>query len=271
MACIDPMMKLLNKSGYNMVRVPREGILPMDLLGRQHGRFEREGALRYLVTDPPEVFPPISPDQRTASLEGTRTDGLKVGLGVNILETLLKAMGGAIGGHADFDWARRMTFEFADVYSNTVDVMAVGHSLSGATVDRGNLVLKRYVEGVGKLYMITETLKSNSLVVEFESRTSAGGGATLPVIKEAVSGDLEIRGEAGRERAIRFQGETALVFAFRAHEVVVEDGELALQHARGPLVLAAGEGGAGPDPSLLAEADFLDMGDGAAGPSSGIA
>ena len=48
MACSDPSLTYLNGFGYNVIRLPRKGIEPLDVLGRDQS-LEKLGALPDIV------------------------------------------------------------------------------------------------------------------------------------------------------------------------------------------------------------------------------
>ena len=43
--CIDPRLTYLNSKGYNVILLPREGIEPLDVLGRDNGGVNRLGTI----------------------------------------------------------------------------------------------------------------------------------------------------------------------------------------------------------------------------------
>ena len=57
--CKDPALNYLNREGYNVVKLPRAGLEPMDVLGRDGRSLERLGKLQRIWTSPKLSSRPI--------------------------------------------------------------------------------------------------------------------------------------------------------------------------------------------------------------------
>ena len=96
MLCSDKSTTFLRGLGYNVVRHPSADFTPLGLLGRQNGETIRLGPLNLLITNPPGPLPKVTADVVAADINGQATSKLDIGIGANILGTLIGAMRGAL-------------------------------------------------------------------------------------------------------------------------------------------------------------------------------
>src|SRR5579875_3405935 len=87
----DPALTYLNKLGYNVVRMPRAGIDPLQLIGRDQDIRPLGPLTDYL--DAGVSPPPILPPRDAVAVNGQRTDALDCSVGLGILSNALKAFG----------------------------------------------------------------------------------------------------------------------------------------------------------------------------------
>jgi hypothetical protein len=258
-SCSDSGVSFLKELGYNVVRVPREGIEPLLLIGRQGGTVAQLGTLDKLTKHAPDqALPKITRDLAATDLSGQRTDRLKAGIGLNILGSLIGALGGKLGVNAAFSSAKSLQFRFDDVLTDTVQPFDIGNYLRDADIDQGNPVLDQYLMGNGRLYVITETIKSDKLSVNVETKSEHGGGLELPVIQQAVGGDVSVEtGKEGKSN-LTFKGKAHLTFGFKAFEIGVANGEITLMAVKASAALAMrGATKPAPRPDMVVAQDEL--------------
>jgi hypothetical protein len=223
--CSDKGVNYLSALGYNVVRVPRTNVAPLDLIGRARDQM-RIGTLMQLVTNPGEL-PALSATGDTASISGKSTDKMKLGVGLNILGPIVNALAGtSIGIQAAYEKASSVQFSFEDVTMDRVDPLAVGQFLRNAVIDVDNPVLKHYVLGKGQLYVIMEVLKSNKLTVTSEASSNTGVAIDVPVIESIASGKLELDLSKSANGQVKYTGSKPLVFGFKCMRVAVIGGAL---------------------------------------------
>ncbi|MGH9320381.1 MAG: hypothetical protein ACRD3V_10930, partial [Vicinamibacteria bacterium] len=110
MACGDPSTRFLKNLGYNVVKHPRMGIRPLELIGRQNKAVTRLGVIEQLVTQSDSARPAIFENEPAANVNGQTSASITLGIGLNILGTILSAMGGNLGINATYTNARKITF-----------------------------------------------------------------------------------------------------------------------------------------------------------------
>lgn len=73
----EPSITFLNKFGYNVIKLPRTGIEPLDVIGRDQG-MQWLGPLNKVWTST-GLEPLPGPPHPAAAVNGQRTDALEVG------------------------------------------------------------------------------------------------------------------------------------------------------------------------------------------------
>src|SRR5436190_17074162 len=81
--CKDPSLTFLNASGYNVVRLPRVGIGPMDILGKD-ATIERLGRVDQLWTST-QPLPTVNGPLDAANITGQKSSDMKLSIGLKIL------------------------------------------------------------------------------------------------------------------------------------------------------------------------------------------
>jgi hypothetical protein len=258
--CKDAATTYLQRLGYNVVRHPREGIAPLQLIGVQGGETLYLGGLDRLLANPPGTLPEITRDEVTADIHGQKSSKLDLAIGVNILQSVLSAQGGNLGVSTGYQGVRTIQFVFDQVLSDSVEPLALGDYLRGGVVDADNLVLHQYVLGNGRLFVITRTVKTSKFTVKAESRADVAAALDVPKIQEIVSGNVKVTAGAEDTGTVSYEGSKHLVFGFQCFEVGVADGVLALMQVKSGILALAAESGASPAaPTVLASNGLLDV------------
>lgn len=239
--CTDPSTTYLKRLGYNVVRHPQEGIHPLDLIGMQSGSNNYLGSLTKLITNAPAQLPAINLDLEATDVNGQRSSQLKLGIGVNILGSVIGAMGGNLGVDTSYTNAHTIEFLFSGVLKDRAAPLDIGNYLRDGEVDAGNPVLREYVLGNGRLFLITETIKAKKVSVAYHRRFGADAKVNVPAIHGLlVDAGITVQGQSGSGSTITYEGSKYLTFGFRCYEVGVEAGELRLMASgAGAVPLAA--------------------------------
>lgn len=240
--CRDNATNYLAQLGYSVIRVPREQINPLDLVGRDKDQMKL-GTLDQLLTNPGNL-PAITADQAAAQISGQTSSKLKLGIGINILGNVLGALAGSnLGIAAAYQQASTIQFEFTDVFFDSVLPLSVGKYLRDAEIDVGNPVLELYVLGKGQLFLITEVLKSASITVKAEKSDGTNLELKVPVIQQIANGKLNVDLDRSASGVVKYSGKKPLAFGFKSFRVDIEDGTLALAAAApNDVAMAAGVG-----------------------------
>ncbi|MBK6005352.1 hypothetical protein JJB11_04535 [Ramlibacter ginsenosidimutans] len=259
--CIDSSTKFLKKLGYNVVRLPREGIAPLQLIGVQNGDAQQLGSLDQLVA--PDAtrreLPAIRPNEKAGAVNSQRSSDLSAALGLNILGAIIGSMGGNLGVQSQYKFAKTIAFEYADVTGDAVAPLEIGQYLRDAVIDVDNKIIQQYVLGNGRLYLITRTLKATKFRVEAKDAKGGSVAVQVPEIQKTIGGKVEVKADVAGSSAVTYEGKVPLVFGFQCLDVGVRDGVLSLENtAAGSVAMAAG--GKEPESVILDEQGLLNLG-----------
>ena len=227
--CKDISVSFLKDAGYNVVRHPDAVLQPLDLIGVQKGEPRYLGPLNLLIANPPDSLPRILRDTPGADIEGKKSSSLHIGVGVTVLGDLLGAMGSNLGVNLSYTNARRIEFGYSGVLNDSVVPLEVGNYLRDADIDAGNLVLKEYVMGNGKLHLVTKTAKSNTFSVVYERSSGVAASLDVPLLQSIAGGNIKIDSSSAAQGKISFTGSQQIAFAFQSFRVGIDDnGDLSL-------------------------------------------
>lgn len=259
--CTDKSTTYLKQHGYNVVRLPREGIRPLDLIGRQRDAVNYLGRLDKLLTHPSHALPPIKSNAESAEIHGQTSSKLPLAIGLNVLDSILSALGAGAGITANYKGAKTLQFGFGKPLVDTVAQLDIGQYLKNGEIDDDNLILKEYVLGNGDLFIITETIKTNKFTVSAEA---SGGGEfklDVPAIQQLLSAGVQVSVDANSAGTVSYEGPKLLVFGFKCVQMGWTDEGMRLVNVKpGSVAMAAGDEGA-PEmrPSILDPNGLLDM------------
>ncbi|MEA5503941.1 hypothetical protein VB735_12625 [Halotia wernerae UHCC 0503] len=122
MQCKDNSINYLNKLGYNVVRLPREGIMPLLVVGKHKEEAKIFGPIQDLVQQPSPVLPSIDKDLQVANISGLKSSQLEFSIGINFLQLMLSALNvGNVG--IDVAYKTAKTIEFALSKAPVIDVL----------------------------------------------------------------------------------------------------------------------------------------------------
>jgi hypothetical protein len=253
--CKDPSLTYLNSAGYNVVRLPRVGIGPLDILGRD-STIERLGKVDQLWSSS-QPLPPIHGPNDASAVNGKKSSDLKLSIGLKILSTALGAMGAAVPDVSlAYSSARNVTFAFTDVKTFTVDPLAVGQYLSAGDLASNNPFVRRYFEDEDcSAFMITEVLMSKSITVTATNDSGVEIGVDLPAIQQAVGAKVGVRPKSSANSTLTYTGNELLAFGFKCFGIAFVNGRWEVFSAKpsAALSFAVPTPGAPLSPMLLGD------------------
>lgn len=254
--CRDKATTYLQRFGYNVVRHPREGIAPLDVIGHQRGTVSVLGRLDQLIAEPGPL-PRIITDEVAADINGQATDELHVGIGLSLMKAVLSGFGGGAGINAAFAGARTVQLVFDGVLTDRVLPLDVAKFLNDRVVDSDPL-LDQYIGGKGTIYVVTQTVKSAKLEVVAKDRHGTAVELDVQQLQALVGGQVKVDAAARSQGTVTYEGPKPLVFGFQCFEVGFERGEFQLFSSRpGSRAMAAGKDVT--NGSILAEDELLEI------------
>ena len=264
----DPSITFLNKFGYNVIKLPRTGIEPMDLIGRDQVT-QWLGPIRSVwqpkdIANNPEPLP--GPAHPASAVNGQRTDALEVSFGLSILANALAAFGATVPSlNAAYKEAHSVQFAYTNVTSSSVSPLLAGNYLANGTLRTDNPVVKNYFYGdKSRAFLIMEVLKSNSITVSATDSHGADVGISLPAVQGLVGAKLDVKPSGSSNSTITFTGPDAVTFGFSVQQIARVGDEWALHGAAASGDIAFGVPGVGvaapedgaPNPLVFDTGDF---------------
>jgi hypothetical protein len=220
----DQSITFLRSFGYSVFRVPRLGAQPLDVLHRDGKDLTRLGGITDLV-EPGAVPPPSMhrDDRPGVNIEGTESSKVNVNIGVTILGSFIGALGGGnLGVQTGFSRARSVTFKYASVLEDSIDVLALERFIRGGRISP--FIPPGTVDKLidDEVYAITSVLKTNMIVVTGQAESGNSVQLDVPVIQQAVGANIKVGTEGASTSSVTFQGPVAVPFAFQAVQLVFD-------------------------------------------------
>jgi hypothetical protein len=244
--CSDPALTDLTNLGYTAVKLPSTKVQPLDLIGRDPKSTEWLGPMPKLCAS--SKPPPKIEKSPTSAIDVTRTNALKLGVGIKILRGLLSSFkidGAALD--AAYSNAHSLRLTFANPITRMVSPVKLGEWLLTAMPNAANPVVKHYFANPDpdcKAYVITETLTSDSFSVSALGKNDQHIDVDLPTVQTALGGQLDAKRASNVAQGLTYVGKEFLTFGFKA---------LALGHSFGIWVISGfrpGEAVLGPNDGL---------------------
>ncbi|MEO7274311.1 MAG: hypothetical protein ABIX28_16655 [Vicinamibacterales bacterium] len=226
--CKDPVTTELNKRGYNLVKLPRVGIDPMDVLGREDGSMEKLGSMSEVWTSAAPV-PPIGAPAAVAGVTGEKTSDLDVGIGLKLLADALAGLGAGLSLpslNLAFKKAKKVQFKFINVESTSITPFALGKFLANGTLDMSNPFVSHYFgNDETQEYIIFDVLKSDSISVTAKTESGTTVEADIGALSGALKASVSATASSAGASEITFEGKVKATFAFKLFEVLFENGK----------------------------------------------
>jgi hypothetical protein len=215
----DPSITFLNKFGYNVIKLPRTGIEPMDVIGRDHVMQWLGPISRVWTSAGPDPVPSL-PHQASA-VNGQRTDALDLSLGLSILANTLAAFGASVPSlDVAYKNAHSVQFSYTNVTSTSVSPFDAGNYLAQGTLRSDNPVVKNYFSSdKAEAFLIVEVLKSDSITVTATDSHGTAVGIDLPHIQDVVNAKIGIKPSNASNSTITFTGPVAVTFGFAVQQI----------------------------------------------------
>lgn len=222
--CNDPRLTYLNHLGYNVVKLPRAGVEPLQVLGRDGKSLENLGKLGSIWTSTVPV-PQPDPPADAISINGQKTDNLKLSVGLDILSSVLQGMGvPAPKLETAYSRARSVQFTFVNVHVSSVAPLEVGKYLSSGDLDGSNPFVTYFRDHDKEAYVITEVLKSNSITVTAKDEHGVSVGVDMPNLQNVLGAKVSVSTAGSTASDLTFQGTQELAFAFKVFGIGYANG-----------------------------------------------
>jgi len=230
--CTDPRLTYLNNIGYNVLKLPRERLPVLTIIGRDNGVMQELGLLSNIWKT--EAKPPDQEQQEAGSeINGQKTNNLKLSIGLEILSGILKVMG-AVTPQVDFAYthAKSVQFGFKNVRINRVQPFLVGEYLSNGDLNQKNPFASYFTDEDKEAFVITDVLLSNAINVIAKNENGQSVGVDVPAIGKAVSAKIKVELDQKEETAVTYEASTPLAFGFKVFGIQHSDGNWGIYGAK---------------------------------------
>lgn len=215
----DPSITFLNKFGYNVVKLPRVGIEPMDVIGRDETT-QWLGPLRSVWKS--TAAEPVPGTPRPAmQITGQKTDALELKIGLKILANALSAFGASVPS-LDFAYssAHKVQFSYTNVTSTAVAPFDAGNYLTEGTLNTNNPVVQHYFTGEDtQAFLIVDVLKSDSISVLATDERGNAVSVDVPAIQAMVGANVGVKTSGIDHSTLSYKGPQPVTFGFIVDEI----------------------------------------------------
>ena len=212
----DPSITYLNALGYNVIKLPRVGINPLSLIGKDKTTAFL-GDLNTMWTGPD--LPP-TPSFPASVVNGQKSAALDLGFGLNILGGTLAAFGvTAPSIDLSHTSAKGIQFSYSGVTSTAIDLGSLGGFLPKGQLNVDNITVQRYFGTPGvEVYLIYEVLRSSSITITATDASSNGVALDVPAIQGVVGAKVSVKPSNASSTGITFASTDgiAVTFGFKA-------------------------------------------------------
>jgi hypothetical protein len=226
-SCTDPRMTYLNDSGYNVLRLPRRGILPLGVIGRDGSAKSWLGTLDQIWTSKIPV-PAVGAPQSVVGLNGEKTSNIEAAVGLDILANALGGMlgGGAPSVNTSYQHARYVQFAFKDVRSVGIDPFLIGNFLAEGVL-KPSPVVARYFSGKFGIeaLVVSEILEAKSISVTGKRDAKTAVDVNLPQIQAALGAKVKVTAGNAEKTELVYEGDQYLTFGFKVFGIGRKDGK----------------------------------------------
>lgn len=220
----DPSITFLNRFGYNVIKLPRTGIEPMDVIGRDQVTQWLGPLSKVWTSAQPEPLP--GPPHPASAVNGQRTDALELSFGLSILANTLAAFGASAPSlNTAYKNAHAVQFAYTNVTSTAVAPFDAGNYLAQGTLRTDNPVVKNYFfNEKSRAYLIVEVLKADSITVTATDSHGADVGVSLPDIEGVLDAKIGVKPSSASNSTITFTGPVPVTFGFVVQQIA-RDGD----------------------------------------------
>lgn len=224
-------MSLLNRTAesflpdrdYLPIAMPTTDIQVLQVLTRQGRIMRRYSDLRSVLAAPSDIAAPHTfRNQAVVDTSGMSHRTAKIGFGLSVVATIVKALGGGGDFNVSLAGAAAVHYAYADVYSDRVDLASLDNWLAHADFQPGlrNVTDLLVAEDV---YVITAALKAQALCVTFFDKKENEIAVDLPAIQAAVGANISVTGNAMVTSQVTFRSHTPLTVAAKAAQLKFSD------------------------------------------------
>lgn len=213
----DQWTKHLADKGYTAISLPSDEFRLLTLTFERNGGRGHENAFDQLAAGIRQQLPEPDKNVNIPAIAGERTRTVDVSAGLKLLSGLIAALGaGTLGLDAGFKAARKVTFAYDGLSSETLNAVLLQNLLNTVKAPAGGL-LRDWLDD--HLYVITSVLRAKKISVTAHDQSGVEVGLDVPVIEGAASGKIGFNFSGTNDSTVTFDGETPVPVAVRLFQV----------------------------------------------------
>jgi hypothetical protein len=208
---------------YLSLALPTSDMDVLWVLTRDRGAVRRFGVLADVLTGPtPPGEELIRREAIVVDATGNGNHSEKAGLTLNIVNTILTALGGKAGLSLADTGASTVDYTYTDVRADTVDIVKLDGWLAQADLSHtsprvGDMLFAE------KIYVVVGALKASGIAVSLFDDTSQSVKADIPTIQNVVGGGISINKEEGHSNKVAFHGAQSLTVAAKVAQLKADE------------------------------------------------
>ncbi len=219
--CVDPKLTYLNELGYSVLRLPRQGIVPLGIIGIDGKSKAWLGTLDQIWKSAVSV-PPVGAPQLSGAISGFRTSDLKLSAGLDILANALNGMfgGSAPSVNGAYSDAKSVQFQLGDVTTSGIDPFVIGNYIAKGELASQNPFVRKYFGQKGtQALVISQVLMAKSIKVTAKKDNSTSVNVNVPAIQAALGAKVGVTVGGSDNTEVTYQNAEPLVFGFQLFEI----------------------------------------------------
>lgn len=202
---------------YLPVALPTDDVEVFQVLTRTgDGALSRYSRLPEILEVPAETPDPhVVRDRAVVDTSGTAERTTKLGIGLNVISSIIQAMGGEAGLNVRAENASGVRYSYSKVVSDRVDLASMDAWLSVADL-RPNLRNAADLLAAGQIFVVVGVLRAGALEVEFVQDGTTGVDLDVPDLQAMIGGKVTVSAGSHRSSRLTFTGSTTLTVAAKA-------------------------------------------------------
>jgi len=219
--CKDPIPDHLKNYGYCTLYPPRASAMPLDLLLRKKKVLHDWGNLQIFQSSLP--LPHTQKDITATTFVGTLKSSYTFSVGLTVLGSLIKVAGGKdLGLKAIYEKANILEFQYKGIQAWFVSPTEIDRYLNSSKLEDGYDSSRKYLKD-DNLYILSRVVKANKIVVTAKRGDKTNIELDVPVIQEAVGGEIKVSVDTEQTSEITYEAIAPLCFGFQALQIDYDD------------------------------------------------
>lgn len=202
---------------YLPVALPTDDVHVLQVLTRTgDGSLSRYSRLDRILEVPPGTpEPDVERDRAVVDTSGEADHTAKLGIGLNVVSSIIQALGGEAGLNVRAENANGVRYSYSKVVSDRVDLASMDAWLNAADL-RHDLYNAATLLTAGQIFVVVGTLRARALEVEFTHDGTAGVDLDVPALQALIGGTVTVSADSSRSSRLTFTGSTTLTVAAKA-------------------------------------------------------